>query len=157
MKSWVTSNGLMLMTDDSGSVDPEGSSTNQRSNENSLFSTDKNAQIGHDINVSEPEKGARRIEAELRSLIADTVENELDEPFEVEAVHAQELAASKIAYRKKYYDVFKDEFIFFPSVAHTIMNYSLTDEAEKHYFDEVDEFPMEYTAALRSTAEVALR
>jgi uncharacterized membrane protein YobD (UPF0266 family) len=95
------------------------------------------------------------IEEELEKIITQTQENELEEPFEPEALLALRKAAMEIAYLKKYYDVMKDKLIYFPSVTMTLVNYSLIEEAEKYYFDEEDEFPMEYSAALRSVAMMA--
>jgi hypothetical protein len=44
----------------------------------------------------------------------------------------------------------------FPSVTKTIINFSLIEEAEKHYLRKRDEFPMEYSAGLRSRAALKL-
>ena len=38
----------------------------------------------------------------------------------------------------------------------TISNYDLIEEAERHYYDEEDEFPVLYTGALRSIVLNAL-
>jgi len=48
--------------------------------------------------------------------------------------------------------VIDDEFIYFPSVYKKVLDYSLIEEAEKDYFHEDDEFPVEYSAALRAVA-----
>jgi hypothetical protein len=50
----------------------------------------------------------------------------------------------------------RDKIIYFPSVIKEIMNYNLMEEAEKYYFEEEDEFPMEYSAALRAIASVEM-
>ncbi|KAL3895020.1 MAG: hypothetical protein SGARI_007574 [Bacillariaceae sp.] len=92
------------------------------------------------------------IDAELGKMIQQTEEEELEDPFETEIVMALQEAAHKICYTKKYYDAMKDEFIFFPSVAKTIMSYDLMEEADKHYFDEEDELPIDVSAGLRSVA-----
>jgi myosin protein heavy chain len=92
------------------------------------------------------------IDAELGKMIRQTEEEELEDPFEKEVVMALHQAAHKICYTKKYYDALKDEFIFFPSVARTIMNYDLMEEADKYYFDEEDELPIDVSAGLRSVA-----
>jgi hypothetical protein len=104
----------------------------------------------------EAESRIKRIEEELSRIIRLTEENELEEEFEPEAVEALKMAAPKVAYLKKFYDVFKDEFVYFPPVAKTMIDYSLIEEAEKYYFDEEDKFPMYYTAVLRCTAEVEM-
>jgi hypothetical protein len=102
--------------------------------------------------LSEKAKRKVMIKEELAKIIKETEENELEEELEPEAVAALEKAAMIVAYRKKYYDVFKDEFIYFPTVTATFLNYALIEEAEKYYYDEDDEFPMNYSAALRSVA-----
>lgn len=53
---------------------------------------------------------------------------------------------------KKYYDVFKDEFMYLPPVAKALIDYTLLEEAEKHYVDEEDEFPDFYSGCLRAVA-----
>jgi hypothetical protein len=58
----------------------------------------------------------------------------------------------KICYVKRYYDVMKDEFINFPSVTQTIVDYRLIEEAEKFYFDEEDEYPQDLSIGIRSVA-----
>jgi hypothetical protein len=79
-------------------------------------------------------------------------ENEID--VEDEAIEALKTAAMKLAYVKKYYDVMKDEIIFFPSISKLIMNAELMEEAETHYFDEGDEFPIQYTKMLKNAVMV---
>jgi hypothetical protein len=103
----------------------------------------------------ESESRIKRIEEELSRIIRLT-EDELEEELNPEAVEALKMAAPKVAYLKKFYDVFKDEFVYFPPVAKAMIDYSLTEEAEKYYFDEEDEFPMHYTAVLRYAAEVEM-
>jgi len=103
---------------------------------------------------SDAEKRKLMIEAELDKLIKKANEEELDpeEPFDDDSIEALNKAAMKICYVKQYYDVMKDELIMFPSVAKTIIDYRLTDEAEKHYFEEEDEYPIELTGAIREVA-----
>jgi hypothetical protein len=101
---------------------------------------------------AEQEKRKMMIEEELRKIVLETEENELGEEMESEALRALRRASMKICYLKKYYDVFKDEFVYFPCVAATFMNYAMIEEAEKYYYDEDDEFPQDYSAALRSVA-----
>eukprot|EP00980_Cylindrotheca_fusiformis_P023732 scaffold10878_cov131-Cylindrotheca_fusiformis.AAC.1 len=72
--------------------------------------------------------------------------------MEAESKEAIIKAANEICYLKRYYDVMKDEMILFPSVSQTILNYSLMEQAEQHYFEQDNEFPLEYSAALRSVA-----
>lgn len=75
-------------------------------------------------------------------------EDDMDE----QAVQAVQTAAAALAYRKRYFDVIKDEVVYFPSCRKLILSRGLVDEAEKHYNDEGDEFPAEYAKALRSVA-----
>lgn len=105
----------------------------------------------------EKEKRIQMIKDELQKIIQQAEEEELDgEEMEKEAVEALEKAALVVAYRKKYYDVMKDELFYFPSVGRTIISYALMEEAEKYYYDEEDEFPMSYSAALRSVVTANL-
>jgi hypothetical protein len=94
----------------------------------------------------------KMIHEELTAILKEVEEQELDEEMEKESVDALKVAANNICYLKRYYDPINDKLIVFPSVAKTIVDYSLMDEAEKHYWEEEDEFPIEYSAALRSIA-----
>ncbi len=73
-----------------------------------------------------------------------------EEDLDLVAIEALQNAAFQLAYRKKYYDVVRDTIVYFPSVARLILRAQLMEEAEKHYYDEDDEWPMEYTKALKS-------
>ena len=59
-------------------------------------------------------------------------------------------AANNLAYRKMYYDVMEDTIKYFPSCSKLILSYSLMDEAEKYYYGDDDEFPLEYSKGLRT-------
>mmetsp|Transcript_37514 Transcript_37514/g.91000 ORF Transcript_37514/g.91000 Transcript_37514/m.91000 type:complete len:98 (+) Transcript_37514:516-809(+) len=72
--------------------------------------------------------------------------------MEQEAVDALRTAAYELAYLKKYYDSFSDRFVYFPSVIKLCVMYTLIEKAEEYYYDEEDEFPLQYSAALRSIA-----
>ena len=103
--------------------------------------------------ASEKEKRRAMIEEELDKVIKATqeyVEVNLEEEFEAEAIEALQKAARQLAYTKKFYDVMKDDIVFFPSVQTLIMKNSLQDEAEKYYWEEEDEFPPEYSKALKT-------
>ena len=103
--------------------------------------------------MSEREKRNAMIAEEMDWIIKGTKEfvwEHLEEDFEEEAVEALHKAASELAYRKKYYDVCRDEIIYFPSVSRLILRADLTEEAERHYYDEQDEWPLEYTKALKT-------
>jgi hypothetical protein len=102
---------------------------------------------------SEKDNRMTMIGEEIDKILKDTqawVEKHLEEDFEKEAMDALRTAAKTLAYRKKYYDLTKDEIIYFPSVARLIMKNALQDEAETCYWEEEDEFPLEYTKALKT-------
>eukprot|EP00980_Cylindrotheca_fusiformis_P019679 scaffold6870_cov121-Cylindrotheca_fusiformis.AAC.6 len=92
------------------------------------------------------------IDSELASIIKETESNELEEPLEPEAIEALRVAANNLAYRKKYYSSVADKYVYFPSVTRLLVDYSMIEEAEKYYYDEEDEFPIEYSAAIRAIA-----
>lgn len=93
------------------------------------------------------------IDEEITAILKEVEEQELEgEEMEKESKDALIIAANNICYLKRYYDAMNDKLIVFPSVAKTIVDYSLMEEAEKHYWEEEDEFPLEYSAALRSIA-----
>lgn len=111
----------------------------------------------HPSNCDEPsengnETRVRMIEAELKDLIKRADENELEEPFDEDSIEALKKGALKICYVKKYYNVMKDEFVYFPSVPQTVIDYRLIEEAEQFYFDDEDEFPQDLSIGLRSVA-----
>jgi hypothetical protein len=124
----------------------------ERLEKKSKAKSSKTEEVVAEKKPSEAEYRQQRIDDEFEGIIKETEDNELDEPFEPEAVEALRIAANKLAYLKKYYNSFTDEFIYFPSVTKLLVNYSMIEEAEIHYFDEEDEFPMDYSAALRSVA-----
>ena len=105
----------------------------------------------------EKEKRKQMIAKELETILQATETyclELLEEEFEDEASKAITKAAYELAYRKKYYDVIKDEIIFFPSVAKLVMKGDLQEGAEAHYWEEEDEFPLEYSKALKSVPPV---
>ena len=98
------------------------------------------------------------IAKEMEGIIDGTkkfVWEHLEEDFEEEAIEALQKAAATLAYRKKYYDVVKDTIVYFPSVSRLVLKAELTEEAEKHYYDEEDEWPLEYTKALKSVVRAS--
>lgn len=107
---------------------------------------------------SDAERRKKMIEDELEQLIKDANEKELneDDPFDEDSVEALKKGAMKICYLKKYYDVMKDELIYFPSVTRTAMDYRLIEAAETFYFEEEDEYPPDLTSALRSVATAVI-
>ena len=86
---------------------------------------------------------------EFNGLLLDNDYDELDD----EEIVALRTSAMKLAYTKKYYDVSKDEIIYFPSVSKLIMKGTLQEDAEKQYYDEDDddgEFPTHYSKLLKT-------
>ena len=112
--------------------------------------------------MSEKEKRNTMIADELKAILegaTDFVMKHYEEDeFEPEAAEALQKAASSLAYRKKFYDVVHDKVVYFPSVGRLILKADLMEEAEKHYYDEEDEWPIEYTKALKSVVrEIATK
>jgi hypothetical protein len=104
----------------------------------------------------EKEKRLRMIDEELKKIVKLVEDEELGEEMEPEALEALEKAAVVVCFRKKYYDVMRDELIYFPSVSKAIVNGDLVEEAEKYYYDEEDEFPMLYSAAMRAIVAASM-
>ena len=74
-----------------------------------------------------------------------------EEEFDPAAINAIRRAAEELAYRRKYYDVMKDEVLFFPTVTRLIMTNTLMERAELYYYEEDDDaFPPEYSKALKT-------
>mmetsp|Transcript_10367 Transcript_10367/g.25014 ORF Transcript_10367/g.25014 Transcript_10367/m.25014 type:complete len:2030 (-) Transcript_10367:938-7027(-) len=92
------------------------------------------------------------INTEFDRLIREANKNELEEDIEPEAVEALRIASRSLAYRKKYYNSIEDRFVFYPSLRRLLVQYTLIEKAEEHFYDEEDEFPIEYSAALRAIA-----
>lgn len=102
--------------------------------------------------TTDSELRKKMINEELNALIKETEDNELEEKIEQEAVDALRTAANELAYLKKYYNSFTDSFVYFPSVTKLCVVYTLLEKAEEYYYEEEDEFPLQYSAALRSIA-----
>jgi hypothetical protein len=104
------------------------------------------------------------IQRELVALIqaaeaeADMDEDDNRREFEPEAVEALGVAANRVAYQQRYYDVPSGQYIYVPSIAYTILNGTLLEEASKHYFgknksgddenEDENEFLIAYAASL---------
>jgi hypothetical protein len=91
----------------------------------------------------------RMIETEVDEYCKRAGEEQLDKDMRDEGIKAIKIAANKFAYKKKYYDSANDKMIVFPSVAACLLGYDVYEEAEKHYYDPEDDYPLKYTAALR--------
>merc|ERR1712232_1534414 len=100
------------------------------------------------------ERRSEMIRSELDRIFTDAddfvVEHLEEDDMDPEAKKALKIVAFQLAYRKQYYDAVKDEIIWFPSVSKLIMKGELTDSAEDHYYDDEDEWPLEYTKALKT-------
>lgn len=105
-----------------------------------------------EIRQNQQEKQMRRelIQRELDALIVGAtpyLQNN-DQEVEAEAIEALGVAANKVAYLKKYYDVASCQFIYVPSVAYAVLNGTLLEEAQKHYFGSKEEFLIVYAGSL---------
>ncbi|KAG7365848.1 hypothetical protein IV203_028518 [Nitzschia inconspicua] len=93
------------------------------------------------------------IDMELTSILdaaRDFCLEHYEDDMEEEAIEAIKSAAKSLAYRKKYFDVMKDTFVYFPSCQALILSRDLIDEAQNNYYEAEDEFPAEYAKALRT-------
>lgn len=99
-----------------------------------------------------PSKRRLKIDAEVAAFVKLAEDQELEKEMRAEGVDALIIAAEKLAYRKKYYDMDRNRFQIFPSVAALLVGYEVYEEAEKHYYDPEDEFPLKYIAALKEVA-----
>jgi hypothetical protein len=103
--------------------------------------------------VTPKEQRASMIDSEMKVLIdaaRDFCFEHLDDDMDEEAVKALTTAAYILAYRNQYYDVLKDKMVYYPSCRRLVLTKDILDEAEKHYYDEDDEFPPEYSKAVRT-------
>ena len=97
-------------------------------------------------------KRKQMIEHELLSLIHKAEEQELGKEMREEGVNALKIAANKFAYRRRYLDSQSNNFVTFPSLKNCLAGSEIYEEAEKHYYDAEDEFPLKYIAALKEIA-----
>lgn len=91
----------------------------------------------------------RLIEAELDIFCTRAGQEQLDKEMREEGIIAVKIATNLYAYKKKFYDSATDKLIIFPSVASCLVGYDVYEEAEKHYYDPGDDYPLKYIAALR--------
>mmetsp|Transcript_24641 Transcript_24641/g.43229 ORF Transcript_24641/g.43229 Transcript_24641/m.43229 type:complete len:142 (-) Transcript_24641:131-556(-) len=102
---------------------------------------------------SAKEQRDRMIKEEMDSIMEaarDFCFEHFEEDMEDEAIQAVQTAARNLAYRKKYFDCIKDSIIYFPTCRKLILSKDLIEEAEKYYYEKEDEFPAEYSKALRT-------
>ncbi|CAJ1932221.1 unnamed protein product [Cylindrotheca closterium] len=107
------------------------------------------------VPVSEAAMRQKKIDTELNGMIEEMMQSDdfyEEEDMEPESYLALMRAAKEICYTRKYFDVSADKIIYFPSISKTIVHNDLFEKAEEYYFEEGDEFPMDYIMALRSIA-----
>ncbi|CAJ1943265.1 unnamed protein product [Cylindrotheca closterium] len=90
------------------------------------------------------------IERELNFFIKKAADEHLDEAMRDEAIKALKIATAKFAYKRKMYDPAADVMRIFPSVANCLIDGDVYEEAEKHYYDKGDDYPLKYIGALRT-------
>ena len=87
---------------------------------------------------------------EIRKMIRDTEDNEIEDEMDEEVKECLEKAALQSpAYTRRWYDALTDSWIHCPSLATIIMDFSLIEAAEALYGEEL---PMLYTVSLRAVA-----
>jgi CRP-like cAMP-binding protein len=99
-----------------------------------------------------PSRRRVKIAKELKEFVKQAEEQELEKEMRDEGVKALKIAAYKLAYKKKYYDMDRNRFKIFPSVAALLVGFEIYEEAEKHYYDPEDEYPLKYKVALKEVA-----
>ena len=84
----------------------------------------------------EREKRRQLLQNELDLIVgmAQRSLTEDDHELEPECIEALGIAANLVAYRRRYYDVAKCEYIYVPSVARCLLDGTLLEAAEPHYF-----------------------
>jgi len=83
--------------------------------------------------------------------------NMLDDDLSDEAKNALYKAAHNAAYVDHEFCNIDHKMIYYPSCADLIQNDLLLVEAEKHYYQDKDKFPEEYSQAVRSAVRAAER
>eukprot|EP00980_Cylindrotheca_fusiformis_P023646 scaffold10700_cov108-Cylindrotheca_fusiformis.AAC.10 len=87
---------------------------------------------------------------EIDEIIRQAEKFEIEDEMDEEVIEVlREAAVKSAAYTKRWYDVFTDSFIHCPSLATTLIDYSLLEIAEELYGEEL---PMLYTVSLRAIA-----
>ena len=99
-----------------------------------------------------PSKRRQIIEKEVKLYVKEAEDYELEKEMRKEGVDALLTAAYSLAYKKKYFDMKDDKFKAFPSICALLVSHDIYEEAEKHYYDPEDEYPLKYIAALKDVA-----
>ncbi|CAJ1966456.1 unnamed protein product [Cylindrotheca closterium] len=136
-------------------ADPIGPQVESFSASPTETTTSATVSTGEAVPVSEATKRQNMIETELNGMIKEMMDSEdfqEEDEMEPESYEAIMKAAKEICYTRKIYDVSADKIVFFPSITKTIVNMDLFEKAEEYYYDEGDEFPMEYSMGLRNVA-----
>ena len=120
-----------------------------------MSTEEEDVQRGSNTTVLGSSGRQKLIEKEVDAFCKKAGEEELDKEMREEGVKALKIAANKFAYKKKYYDSENDKMIVFPSVSTILVGSDVYEEAEKFYYDQEDEYPLKYTAALRDIALAA--
>jgi len=81
----------------------------------------------------------------------------LDDDLGDEAKNALYTAAMGSAYLKHYYDTTAQMIVYYPTCNDLILNHNFIDEAKKFYYREQDDFPPEYSRAVRSSVRAIER
>lgn len=117
--------------------------------EDSIDGMERDEVRTHDAAMTRKELIQRELDSLVEAARRD-LENDGEE-LEPEAIEAIGIAANRVAYLKKYYDVAACEYVYVPSVAHTILDGSLLQEACMHYFGAKEEFLVAYAGSLGMT------
>ena len=85
------------------------------------------------------------IEEEVADFAAKAAK-ELEDPMRPEGISAVKTAALDMAYTHKYYNRSKDEIQLIPTLPNLLIGSELFEAAEKHYFEDGDEYPLKYVS-----------
>lgn len=121
------------------------------SNESATTSPTASSEGPIQTTLAERELRREMIQIELDQLVQGAEELQELEEIEPEAVEALGIAANRLAYRQRYYNVASCRYVYVPSVAYCLLEGCLLEEAAKHYFGQSDEFLVKYAAGLGST------
>lgn len=81
----------------------------------------------------------------------------IDDDLSDEAKSAAQKAAMELAYLHHHYDTLENKVVYYPTCTDLILKQTFLKEAEKFYYREQDEFPPEYSSAIKSAARVIER
>ena len=115
--------------------------------------------LGDDDKEGNVELAMRRsmIEEELETLLLDAEQQELEDTIDPDIVAVLKKGAMEAAYIKKYFEMKKDKYVYFPSVAKSVYNFSMIEAAEKYLTNGEEEICLDYTNALCTIAASYLK